>query len=100
MPWWSSVEAIARRLDMAYDEAVELARACADVGFVTRGRAQLSKPDRRGAAKLHVVTLNQAGRELVRGKGEMATPDSLRERRNRDVGFKPVHLADQRRRPD
>ena len=69
MPWWSSVDAIARRLGMAYDETFELARTCAEAGYVTRDRSHFTKPGRRGAVQLHIVTLKQAGRELVMGTG-------------------------------
>lgn len=69
MPWWSSVDAIARRLGMAYAETAELAHACADAGYVTRDRWQFTKPGRHGAVQLYIVTLNQAGRELVMGTG-------------------------------
>jgi hypothetical protein len=59
VPWWSSIDTISRRLDMAYDETAELARACADAGYVTRDQSKFR----------HIVTLNQTGRELVMGKG-------------------------------
>ncbi len=43
MPWWSSIDAVARRLGMTYDETAELARACADAGYVTHDQSRFTK---------------------------------------------------------
>jgi hypothetical protein len=68
MPWWTSIHAVAQRLDLPYDEAVALADDCAKAGLVTHDQSQHTKADRRAAELPHSVTLNEAGRQLARGK--------------------------------
>ena len=67
MPWWTSIHAIAQRLELPYDEAVALAVDCAHAGLLTHDQSQHVKAERR-AEMPHSVTLSQAGRELARGK--------------------------------
>ena len=67
-PWWTSIHALAGRLRIPYDETVALADDCAQAGLVTHDQFQHTKADRRAAELPHSVTLNEAGRDLVRGK--------------------------------
>jgi hypothetical protein len=68
MPWWTSIHAIAAKLDLPYDEAVALADDCAKAGLVSHDQSQHTKADRRSAQLPHSVTLQQAGRDLAKRK--------------------------------
>ena len=67
-PWWTSIHAISQRLELPYDEAVALADDCARAGLVTHDQSQHTKAGRRAAELPHSVTLNEAGRQLAKGK--------------------------------
>jgi len=67
-PWWSSIQVVARRLGIPYDEAVALADECARAGLVTHDQSQHTKTDRKATALPHSVTLKEAGRQRARGK--------------------------------
>jgi hypothetical protein len=68
MPWWTSIHAVAQKLELPYDEAVELADHCAMVGLVAHDQSQHTKAGRRAAELPHSVTLQEAGRRLAKGK--------------------------------
>lgn len=66
--WWVSIQTVADRLGMPGDEAIALADDCAREGLIMHDQSQFTKADRRGTVQPHSVTLNQAGRDLAKGK--------------------------------
>ena len=66
--WWVSIQTVADRLGMFGDDAIKLADACAQEGLVMHDQSQHTTARRRNAELPHSVTLNEAGRELARGK--------------------------------
>ena len=66
--WWVSIQTVADRLGMPGDEAIALADDCAREGLVMHDQSQFTKAGRRASVLPHSVTLNEAGRQLVRGK--------------------------------
>lgn len=69
MPWWTSIHAVAQKLELPYDEVVALADDCEKAGYVTHDQSQHTKAVRRAAELPHSVTLQEAGRQLAKGKG-------------------------------
>jgi hypothetical protein len=52
----------------AYDETAQLAVESAEAGYVTHDQSQFIKAGLRGRVQPHSVPLNQAGRDLAKGK--------------------------------
>jgi hypothetical protein len=55
---------------MPGDDAIELAGECAREGLVSHDQSQHTKADRRATVQPHSVTLNDAGRHLLKGSKE------------------------------
>jgi hypothetical protein len=66
--WWVSIQTVAERLGMPGDEAISLADDCAREGLVMHDQSQFTKAGRRASVQPHSVTLNEAGRQLAKGK--------------------------------
>lgn len=66
-PWWTSIDTVARKLELPYDEAVVLADDCEKAGYVSHDQSQHTKEGRRAVELPHSVTLKEAGRQLAKG---------------------------------
>jgi hypothetical protein len=71
--WWTSIDAVARRLGLTLDEATVLADDCAQAGYVAHDMSSPAADHRRSRDLPHSVTLTATGQSLAGGKrGEKA----------------------------
>ena len=71
-PWWVSIEKVAARLSMPYEQAVALADDCAIAGLVQHDQSQTVKRAQLATELPHSVCLVAAGWLLVEGTASPA----------------------------
>jgi hypothetical protein len=77
-PWWASIDRIAERLGLSYEEAIVLADDCEKAGLVQHDLSHTGKAARLTTDLPHSVTLASEGWRLLRkplaGAGEKKEP--------------------------